>query len=197
MNTTVPSTQPLPAASLAPTLASAASVPQQITPYQPAHLRNSTMMDTSTGHPVRGAPSQSILNWNPAQPQYQGIQSLGTGVTRQIVNQQRLASASATIPRQPALQARTARRGRPRGSTNNHPPGLSASAPTMENAVVTHDDGSRTLKIRVKVYPPPEVCISFSLINQPLLTCTRSLIQSWFYIQTMPTLSMPLWSHIS
>lgn len=133
----------------------------QIAPYQPAaHRAGPTPEPTSgfTGHPVRMAPSQSILHSrNSANPPFQGIQSLGSGVTRQVVNQQRLASASATIPRQPALQARNARRGRRPGTTNMQPPGL-PPAPTMENAIITKEDGSIALRIRVKIYPPTEVC---------------------------------------
>lgn len=63
------------------------------------------------------------------------------------VNQARLASASARLPRQPLLQ----RRGRRRGSAQ-HPPSLPRTAGVEQ--CYLEGSGGQVARVTVKIYPP-------------------------------------------
>lgn len=130
------------------------AAPASIGPYQSARL------------PVapQGFPSSSV-NISSSGPSaapgpFLGFNQLGGMSHASQVNQQRLASAQATLPRAPSLQARRARRTR---GPAIHPPSLPTTRkPTIGTTCLTevfNSDGSTSqgLKIIVKVYPP-QVC---------------------------------------
>lgn len=135
---------------------SAPAGPAPIGPYQSARLPLAP----------QGFPSSSVnisANGTSAAPvPFLGFNQLGGMSHASHVNQQRLASAQATLPRAPSLQARRARSSRPRGPAI-HPPSLPvARKPSVANSCMTevfHPDGSAVpaARVTVKVYPP-QVC---------------------------------------
>lgn len=133
----------------------ATSTAPAITPYQSIQARS-----VSHGHSQGHSSTFNIFSQpgfappTGTQSRFQDTRSLGVGAAaRQIANQQRRASAAATLPRHPSLQVRTSRRGR--GSAIA-PPGITAP-PAMRDTVVVNDDGSVSIRVKVKVYPPTEV----------------------------------------
>lgn len=177
-----PPTVPLP---LEPSSASTRQLAAQPPPSQPSQIQ--AAITSQAPRPQRASILPSIPAYQsarigaptpPSQPfattvgmGYPSVQRshpsatfLGFENTRQA-NQQRLASASATLPRRPALVSRTVRaasvpssglaiRGRrPRGRAGR-PPGL-PSATTISD-VTFHDAPSDAhfLRVRCKVYPP-------------------------------------------
>lgn len=149
---------------------------QPISRYQSLQVQPSTVstsrlpvhMAISTGHPAVMNPPSSRPQSRPygeislgrpsssmGQP-FLGLQSLGQGVTRQV-NQQRLASAAATLPRRPALSRRT------RG-TSTRPPRL-ATAPSINDCL---EDG--LIRVKFKVYPPQvRSLLSYFAVFSPIL----------------------------
>jgi hypothetical protein len=102
------------------------------------------------GHPssLPAAPAGLGFPATSSQQPFLGMHSLGLNLATGHVNQARLASASATIPRQPSLT----RRGRRRGPAV-HPPSLPNTRPDIRQCYVEGAPDS-TLRITVKVYPP-------------------------------------------
>jgi hypothetical protein len=84
-----------------------------------------------------------------------GLDRLGLSMTGQV-NQRRLASAAATLPRQPQLPRRGRGRGRGRGPAISAPSLRRVSRPKIEDCMSTIPDaqGNFPIRIKVKVYPP-------------------------------------------
>ncbi|KAJ3518878.1 hypothetical protein NMY22_g13464 [Coprinellus aureogranulatus] len=101
----------------------------------------------SQGHPAP-QPSQPANGGFQFQP-FVGANTLGLPLATTNVNQARMASASATIPRGPALQARQSRRRGPATA----PPGLPHLGLTAEVRRVFVGDGSDLVRVTVKVHP--------------------------------------------
>jgi hypothetical protein len=102
--------------------------------------------------PVQQQSTQAGLS----HPQRTSFPSLGfQGLNTSQANQQRLASASTSLPRRPSMPIRTASSAvrRPRGRAGR-PPSLSA-APTI-NDVLVHNVSTDThlMRTRIKIYPP-------------------------------------------
>jgi hypothetical protein len=144
---------PLPVAGSLPTQTAAATVPPPVTQlYQ---------TQSSYGHPSSGHPNTT----SSFQP-FLGISSLGAGFAAGHANQARLASAAATLPRQPTLNRRTSRTTRPRGPAIQ-PPTLPVelapgSALHLRSCFVSGTPDP-VVRLTVKVYPPA-VCFILPLI---------------------------------
>lgn len=99
-------------------------------------------------------------------------------MTRQIVNQQRRASANINLVHQPTLQLRAARPRTARGPSNPTP-GLLALTPTMNRAVFVTDDGIHMIRVKSKVYPPVEVSeysVNLDMSNTSLILSLESTV---------------------
>jgi hypothetical protein len=118
-----------------------------IGPYLSARSTTATLQ----GHPSAVA-ATPIANGRSSQP-FLGLDRLGLSMAGQV-NQRRLASAAATLPRQPRLP----RRGR--GPAVPAPSLRRSSGPKVEDCLSTIPDaqGDFAIRIKVKIYPPQVSC---------------------------------------
>ena len=114
-------------------------------------LSSQPFLVASQGHPSTAVTTIPAVGSPSSQP-FLGLDRLGLSMAGQV-NQRRLASAAATLPRQPQLS----RRGH-RGPATPAP-SLSlrrSSVPKIEDCISTIPDaqGNFSISIKVKVYPP-------------------------------------------
>jgi hypothetical protein len=159
--------------------ANTATIPPPISqlyqrPQTPALSQHSAPGYPSHPPPGPGHPTGPTQNTSSFQP-FLGINNLGVGFAAGHANQARLASAAATLPRQPALNRRTSRSTRTRGPAIQ-PPSIPVelapgSALHLRSCFVSGTPDP-VVRLTVKVYPPAVsflfYCLSVSTLVQQL-----------------------------
>lgn len=125
----------------------------------------------------------------------------GSGDSRSLVNQQRLSSAAATLPRGPQLPRRTAQRRRgPAIQAPVLPSRRQVSPLDTCRTEVLQPDGTmvQSLRVQVKVFPPPHqtsvsICTSHRWIVS-LICCLCRGITSYHFMSSFAGLSQHIYS---